>query len=98
MARRRLPSISLGTVYRNLEVLCEMGAIGKLAFGVAEARFDGDASPHHHVRCTECGRVDDAAGFPEEPVIHDVGDVNGYKVVGYRLEFIGICPACGNRG
>ena len=98
MARRRLPSLSLGTVYRNLEVLSEMGAIRKLAFGGAEARFDGDASQHHHIRCAGCGRVDDAAGLPEEPALPDVEKVSGYDILGYRLEFIGVCPACSNRG
>ena len=94
IARLRLPRISLGTVYRNLELLAQMGAIRKLDFGGGEARFDGDAHQHYHVRCVRCGRVDDAHGSPPNQVKDDPKDLAGYKVLGFRLEFIGLCPDC----
>src|SRR5574340_808335 len=59
LVRRRLPKISLGTVYRNLELLAKAGVIRKLETAGAEARFDGNAGQHHHIRCVGCGRVDD---------------------------------------
>ena len=57
--RQRLPRISLGTIYRNLEVLHEDGMIRKMEFAGIESRFDGTLKQHDHVRCTECDRVDD---------------------------------------
>ena len=48
----KVPRISLGTVYRNLEILSSDGLIKKLEIGGAQKRFDGDLSDHHHVRCT----------------------------------------------
>lgn len=97
IVRRRLPKISLGTVYRNLELLAEMGVIQKLSIQGTEARFDGSASPHYHVRCVECGRVDDVCSLPAEPVHYEVTSVGGYKIVGHHFEFIGICPECGRQ-
>ncbi len=94
IARRRLPRISLGTVYRNLELLAEAGVIRKLESGGSEARFDGNVEPHYHVRCVRCGRVDDAPGLPAELLKDEIGDLGGYEVIGYRLEFLGVCPAC----
>jgi Fur family ferric uptake transcriptional regulator len=92
--RRRLPSISLGTVYRNLELLTEMGLVAKLDFGGAQARFDGNLDPHDHVRCTRCGRVDDLRLAPLDVIAPNGQDWAGYKIQGRRLEFFGLCPQC----
>ncbi len=94
IVRRRLPKISLGTIYRNLELLAEMGTIQKLEFGAAEARFDGNLQQHDHVRCVHCGRVGDVHGAPID--LSGIGghDWGGYEILGHRLEFLGICPRC----
>src|SRR5688500_2570446 len=60
MVRRRLPRVSLGTVYRNLRLLVETGLVKELPG--PHARFDGNATDHHHFTCTECGRIVDVAG------------------------------------
>ena len=90
MVRRRLPHISLGTVYRNLQVL----SVQKLEYGNAQSRFDGNAEPHHHVRCTSCGRVDDMVGVSVELSTRGLPEPAEYEISGYRLEFLGICPGC----
>jgi len=92
--RDRLPKISLGTVYRNLELLAQMGTIQKLDLGGKEARFDGNPDHHYHVRCVECGRVDDAMDVPTGLVGHELKEVSGYEILGHRLQFVGICPDC----
>jgi Fur family ferric uptake transcriptional regulator len=94
VVRRRLPRISLGTVYRNLEVLHEDGTIGKMEFAGAESRFDGNLEPHDHVRCTDCGRIADI--FPQGPDQISVPpeEMAGFQVEGYRLEYFGFCPGC----
>lgn len=96
MVRKRLPRISLGTVYRNLEILSETGEIQKLELGCNLKRFDGIAQDHYHIRCLHCDRVIDApAGF-DVAVKHELKNASGFKILGHRLEFIGICPACLN--
>ena len=97
ITRARLPRISLGTVYRNLEFLSRRGLIRKLATSGAEARFDGNLDQHYHVRCVRCGRVDDAHGLPDDPVAEDVNVLSGYKILGFHLEFTGVCPECQRR-
>jgi len=92
--RLRLPRVSLGTVYRNLDVLYEDGLINRLEFSGAETRYDGTMKPHSHVRCTSCGRLadvfDPAAQLPASPP----AELAGFLVTGHRLEYRGVCPAC----
>jgi Fur family ferric uptake transcriptional regulator len=92
LVRQKLPRISLGTVYRNLEVLCEDGHINKLELAGVETRFDAITQPHLHIRCTRCHKVEDLpdSGLMARPP----AEMAGYLVEGSRQEFYGICPAC----
>ena len=94
IVRQRLPKISLGTVYRNLDLLTRTGIIQKLEFGSEEARFDGNLAPHDHVRCVKCGRVDDIIAPPLDLLGGANHDFNGYCFLGHRVEFFGVCPQC----
>lgn len=91
--RKKLPRVSLGTVYRNLDVLYEDGIINKLEFAGAETRFDGITRPHCHVRCTGCGRVADVLD-PGADLATLPDRLGGMKVTGHRLEYTGICADC----
>lgn len=97
VVRKRLPRISLGTVYRNLEILSENGEIQKLELGCTQKRFDGNADNHYHIRCIHCDRVDDAPREFDVAVKHELKDAAGFKIIGHKLEFIGICPDCLNK-
>ena len=93
MVRRRLPRISLGTVYRNLDLLTEMGEICKIEFAGASRRFDGNTRPHQHVRCQTCGRVADVAiSAPMPDTLRPT--LPGFTITAARLEFDGLCDAC----
>ena len=94
IVRRRLPKISLGTVYRNLEILSGSGLIQKIEVPGTMKRFDGEAQTHHHVRCVSCGAVSDVGPGHTIIVPEITGDVEGYRIVGCRLDLIGICPRC----
>ena len=94
LARRRLPKISLGTVYRNLELLSRMGKVSKIKIAGSETRFDGDLGEHCHVRCIDCGRVDDIHGLPADLVSDEIENLTSYNILGHRLEFVGVCPDC----
>ncbi|MBU0479735.1 MAG: transcriptional repressor [Proteobacteria bacterium] len=94
MVRKRLPRVSLGTVYRNLELLNECGTIQKLDFGEPHKRFDGNSEPHYHINCVECGRVDDVH-MPMDKQLEDkaIGST-GYRITGHHVSFSGVCPKC----
>lgn len=94
MVRKRLPKISLGTVYRNLEIMSECGIIQKLDIGGTQKRFDGAPHVHYHVRCVKCGRVDDLALPPDFNVETEAEKLTGFKILRHRLEFTGLCPDC----
>lgn len=57
--RQSFPNISLGTVYRNLTLLADIGEITRLRVGDGIDHFDYDTSPHYHFVCSECGCVSD---------------------------------------
>lgn len=94
LARKRLPRISLGTVYRNLEHLSSDGVVLKLEMAGARKRFDGKLSPHYHIRCDKCGRVDDVDAKVPPGIDGALRGRSDYRVTGHRLEFDGICPKC----
>ena len=94
MVRKRLPRISLGTVYRNLEILAGSGDIQKLEPGCTLKRFDGKPENHYHLRCVRCDRVVDAPIDFEVTIRHDLKYATDFKIIGHKLELIGLCPAC----
>jgi len=92
--RKRLPHISLGTVYRNLDVLSDAGEIVRLEKCGTQYRFDGDLYAHHHVRCTRCGMIDDIEGAEVEVKLDPQKVRTEYDVMGHTVEFLGVCPRC----
>ena len=92
--RERIPRISLGTVYRNLELLCESGEIRKLELAGSQRRFDGMTEDHYHLRCTRCGKIEDVEMEPLKHVETQIKKQSGFQVMGHQLEFYGLCPAC----
>jgi Fur family ferric uptake transcriptional regulator len=92
--RRRMPRISLGTVYRNLEILSQWGLAQKLDLAGARKRFDGSMEDHYHVRCMGCGKVEDVSVGPMQDLEEAVRRNTEFKIVGHRLNFIGFCPTC----
>jgi len=94
MVRKRLPRIGLGTVYRNLDLMAENGTILKLEVGGTQKRFDATTEPHYHIRCTECGRVDDIDMEVFGQIEQAAGEATDYEVLGHHIEFTGICESC----
>ena len=87
------PHISKATVYRNLNLLAEEGAIGRVRLCAGADRFDSRTLPHYHMRCRACGKVFDAPLPPIAPEAM-LGDTGGFAVEGHILEFTGLCAGC----
>ena len=90
--RREFPNISLGTVYRNLNLLAEIGEIQKLSPGIGPDRFDGNPAPHYHFICRHCGCVMDltVSGLDH---INILAGQDG-EIEGHITYFYGACPSC----
>lgn len=92
--RKQMPRISLGTVYRNLDLMAERGMITRLAPGENGRRhYDANSEPHAHVRCLRCGKmedVDETAGIDWQRLT----GVTDYQLTGCRVELTGLCPEC----
>lgn len=92
--REEYPNISLGTVYRNLNLLVDLGEIRKLTCGDGKDHFDADTSPHYHFVCRDCGAVLD---LPMEEVAglnKAAEDYLGGRVDSHAIYFYGTCPEC----
>jgi Fur family ferric uptake transcriptional regulator len=94
IVRKRLPKISLGTIYRNLEILSGKGLIQKLEVGGSQRRFDGNTGNHYHLRCLECGRVIDLTTNPSKEIEKNIPQLADWEILSHRLELIGICLSC----
>jgi Fur family ferric uptake transcriptional regulator len=94
IVRKDIPKISLGTVYRNLEILSEIGDIQKLELGGTVKRFDGNTENHYHIRCIHCNRIVDADMELIRGLEKKLNGNSGFVILDHRLEFIGICQAC----
>lgn len=93
--REKMPNISLGTVYRNLGILEEMGEILELSYGSKYSRYDGNPENHYHFVCVECGKVLDVENIPvDKELDKEVEQKNDFKVFYHRTEFYGLCNEC----
>ena len=95
--RKKLPHISLGTIYRTLNVLVEAGCIGELHFGNGQARYDGNVSEHYHVVCTECGALGDVFVTLPADLESAASEHTDYQITSHHLEFRGLCRECRQR-
>lgn len=94
MVRKRMPSISFGTVYRNLRILKELGLVMELDYGKSFSRFDGNTENHYHFRCLECDRVFDVEKPVNRKLDQRLSQKSGFQVDYHRLEFYGRCNDC----
>jgi len=92
--KEEFPNISLGTVYRNLNLLADMGEAIKIATPNGGDRFDGRTNPHNHFLCTKCGKIIDLD-------MEDISHINetaaknfGGIIESHSIIFYGTCADC----
>ena len=92
--RRALPGVGLATVYRNLEVLREQGLIRIVTKGRDKRRYDAVVERHYHVRCVQCGRVEDVDLSEREWIEDEAARASGFEITNHELMFLGTCGDC----
>lgn len=85
--------LSLGTVYKTLDIFTKLYVIKALNTGEDSFRYDADTSDHQHIQCSCCGRVDDLT-VDSSSLQKAVEESSKYLVQGNELYFYGICPSC----
>lgn len=88
------PSISKATVYRVLNKMSDEDQVFRVRINNGADHFDHQVFPHYHVRCIECGRVDDVIIPLLSAVEEQAAKASAYLITGCSLQFDGICPAC----
>src|ERR1700676_4318227 len=95
--RAEHPTISLATVHRTLETLCEIGEARKVTMLHDSARYDGNITPHHHVVCVKCRRIRDIEIPQLTRVFAGQWEVGEFTGVGSALEIHALCEECGGK-
>jgi Fur family peroxide stress response transcriptional regulator len=89
-----LPSLSLGTVYRTLELFEEHGLVSRVHAFSDQARFDANLDAHHHLVCMQCRRVMDFEDQRLEALPFQESNLHGFRVLSHRIHLVGLCESC----
>ena len=93
MTREKDPTISMGTVYRNLNLLAEQGKILRIKVPGGADRFDGTIAPHNHAVCTRCGMVMDY-DYSFDDLNRSLLEKSGFKCEELNITVRGTCKNC----
>jgi Fur family peroxide stress response transcriptional regulator len=93
--RPQYPSLSVMTVYNTLNTLVKLGKVNVLGdCGDDHAHYDADTSPHINLACILCHRIVDIDIPQVEELDREVNRATGYKLLGARMMYYGLCPDC----
>ena len=93
--RQRIPSISLGTVYKNVKTFLDSGVLKEVTLHHGSLRLEANMTQHHHVVCSSCRAIHDIEESAVKPVQYSTSEVPaGFAIEGCRVEFVGLCQAC----
>ena len=92
--KKEHPTISLGTVYRNLNQLSEAGMLLKIPIADGSDRFDGRTDRHYHMICEKCGRVFDVELDCLDAIPQTVLQSTGHHITRVTLNLKGVCAEC----
>jgi Fur family ferric uptake transcriptional regulator len=92
------PNIGLVTVYRTLEILIRLGLICEVhAGGSCRSYILSTPEQHHHLICSQCGRVVDFSGHNLRQLRKRLSQETGFEIRDQLLEFVGLCVECSRR-
>lgn len=93
VAKKQVPTLSLGTVYKNLTLLQELGLVRDVKSGKGSVRYDANMEPHYHFICSSCHSMEDLPSeLGQVPSHHP--SLEGHLVQGVELAYHGVCRHC----
>lgn len=91
----RFSSLSLATVYNTLDTLTSLGVVNVLGqAGDDTVHYDADTEPHVNLACISCSRIIDISSEHVTHLDTEITAASGYKLLGARVLYYGLCPAC----
>ena|SRR3989344_7690053 len=93
LVKRKIPSISFATVYRNLKLLRDAGKIIELDGGRFR-RYDGNPENHYHFSCTKCNKMFDIKENVDSKIDKKISRLTAFKVFYHNTVFFGLCKRC----
>ena len=91
---KKYPDISRGTVYRNLNLLSDIGEIRKVEIPGGAALYDYLCHDHYHAKCVKCGCVFDVEMEYIRDLENNIRDTQGFVFTGHDIIFKGVCREC----
>lgn len=92
--REELPGVSLGTIYRTLDILRELGLVQVFSHAGSAARFEAVLEKHHHLLCTNCSQLVNITAPGLADLAAAIGSTRGFSEVDCVLTVTGLCPSC----
>jgi Fur family peroxide stress response transcriptional regulator len=92
--RQQVPSISLGTVYKNIRTFVEAGLLREVSLLHDSLRLDANLTSHHHLVCIRCKSIQDLPAEAVEPVRLKQLPPGGFRPERYSVEVLGLCANC----
>jgi Fur family peroxide stress response transcriptional regulator len=97
--KKDFPTTSLATVYKTLTVMKDVGELLEIGFSDGRTRYDGNnPHPHPHLVCTMCRKIIDTGSEALSHMTESLAEETGFRIIGHRLDFFGICPECQGKG
>jgi Fe2+ or Zn2+ uptake regulation protein len=95
--RAEMPAVSLGTIYRTLDILREIGLVQIFSFAGSAARYEAALEKHHHVLCSSCKELINVRADGLTELAHEIAKREGYADIDFSLTIVGRCSDCADR-
>ncbi len=93
--RQRIPSISLGMIYKNVKTFLDSGVLKEVTLHHGSLRLESNMTPHHHLVCSSCKAIFDIDESAVEPIQLPQAELpEGFSIKQCRVEFVGLCKSC----
>ncbi len=94
--KQEFHNLSMGTVYRNINILVDLNLVRKIGWGSSYDRFDANMDIHYHFVCRRCNAVHDLPLDELSDLNEKVSASTDFEVDEHRIDFYGTCQACKN--
>lgn len=95
--RKKIPSLSLATVYNNIKIFVEHGLLRELSIHHGSLRLESNLDPHHHLVCTNCKSIEDIDEADFQPIRLKKSLPKGFTVHRFSVEVLGLCSKCSSK-